>query len=283
MKKKSKNIPKTDFDIKRRLIMFLVITFILLFMLIIRMSWLQFVEGASLRERAYKQQVANRTIAPKRGNIYDATGMALALSAEVDSITVTPGNLKTSDGTEVNQATLAQALATIFDLDYTETLNKLNSDSSTIKIADKIEHNKIELLENWLKANNIISGVNIESQIRRFYPYENLASNLIGFTGTDNQGLIGLEYSLDNLLSGTSGKVVTTTDSINVEIPNGEQINVAALNGHDIILTIDMKIQSVCEKYLSQAVIDSKSERWKCNYNESINWRYISNGNISRL
>lgn len=260
MPKKSEKIPQTNSNIKRRLIIYLIFGFILFFLLILRMGWLQFVQGSDLKERAYRQQVANRTITPKRGNIYDSTGRTLALSIEVDVVYVSPSKLKSSSGAEVNKAMLAQAFSDIFAVDYVETFDKLNSDSSSVKIADKVEHDKIELLETWLKSNNITGGVYIESETRRFYPYETLASNLIGFTGTDGQGLVGLEYSLDSLLSGTSGKIVTTTDSINSEIPNGEQKYISALDGNDIILTIDMNIQSICEKYLAQAVHDNRAD-----------------------
>jgi len=272
MGRKAKNTPQTDTKIKRRLIIYLVFGFILFFCLILRMGWLQFVQGSDLKERAYRQQIANRTITPKRGNLYDSNGKVLALSIDVDMISVNPQKLKYKDGKEVNKAMLAQALSDICGVDYVETLDKLSSDSSSVKIADKVEHDKIELLKNWLSSNNIVSGVNIESETRRFYPHETLASNLIGFTGTDGQGLIGLEYSLNFLLSGTSGKVVTATDSINSEIPNGEQKYIAALDGNDITLTIDMNIQSICEKYLAAAVHDHRADRWNCNHDGPWDW-----------
>lgn len=270
MSKKSKNIPQTDSNIKRRLIIFLICGFILFFLLIFRMGWIQFVQGANLKELAYKQQITNKTITPKRGNIYDATGNTLAISVEVDKVSVNPSKLKTSDGEEVNKALLAQSFANILGVDYTKTLNNLNSDSSNIEIADKVEQEKIVLLEEWLKTNEITSGITIESKVERFYPHNNLASNLIGFTGTDNQGLSGLESSLESLLAGTSGKIVTTTDSVNSEIPNGEHSYIAAEDGNDVTLTIDMKIQSTAEKYLSEAVKDGHATRRKCNHDGAI-------------
>jgi len=155
MSRVSKNIPQTDSGIKRRLIACLVCGFILFFLLIVRMGWLQFVQGSMLKERAYKQQIAIKTITPHRGKIYDSTGRLLARSTEVDTIFVTPDKLKGSGNTEVNKAMLAQALANLFDIDYTETLNQLESDVSRIKIAEKVDLEKSTALRKWLEENNI--------------------------------------------------------------------------------------------------------------------------------
>lgn len=108
-----------------------------------------------------------------------------------------------------------------------------------------------------MDSNKIYSGININSSVRRYYPYNNLGCHMLGFTGTDGNGLFGLENSLDSILSGTVGKVVTITDSINSEIPNQEQSYIAAKDGSNVYLTIDINIQSIAEKYLSQAVIDN--------------------------
>ena len=108
-----------------------------------------------------------------------------------------------------------------------------------------------------METNDISSGINIDSSIKRYYPYNNLASHVLGFTGTDNTGLFGLENSLNSILSGTVGKSVTITDSINAEIPNQYQSYIAAKDGSNVYLTIDVNIQSIAEKYLSQAVIDN--------------------------
>ena len=214
----SKKINKLKLDSagKKRLTICLSLGFALLILLVLRISWLQFVKtlnGHNLKEEAYKQQIANRTILPKRGNIYDATGKGLAYSAEVDSISVNPSKIQ-------NKEQLAQIFTDLFSLDYNETLEKLNSDSSSVKIADKIEHDKILQLEKWLEDNKITSGITINSDYKRFYPHNNLASNLLGFIGTDKHGLSGLENSFDSILYGTAGKAVVSTDSVNGEIPN---------------------------------------------------------------
>ena len=170
-------------------------------MLIIRIGFLQFVQGSSLKESAVKNQLSSKTIEPSRGTIYDSTGKALAVSARVDTVSVNPTKLQYSDGTEVNKEILAHAFSDIFKLDYSEILEKLNTKDSTFIIAEKVENDKINALQDWMKTNNVTSGINIDEDIKRYYPYSNLASNLIGFTGAENSGLAGLESTLNDILS----------------------------------------------------------------------------------
>lgn len=255
----NKKVKKTSIN-KKRLIGCLTVGLVLLILLVVRIAWLQFVQGISLKEEAYAQQTTNRTIEPKRGNIYDSTGQVLATSISTDTITVNPSNITYADDSEVDKAFLASYFSELLKLDYNETLEKLSSESSSVTIAKKVEKDTIDSLKAWLDENDITSGINITENYSRHYPYETLASNLIGFTGTDHQGLMGLENSLDSILSGTAGTIVTSLDSINGEIPNSEQTYVAAKNGSDITLTIDVKIQAIADKYLEQAVKDNNAD-----------------------
>lgn len=112
-----------------------------------------------------------------------------------------------------------------------------------------------------MAENKITSGINIDSDTKRSYPYNNLASNLIGFCGSDNQGLEGIEYYWDSVLSGTPGKIVTTKDAAQSIIPDKNEQYIPAQNGSNITLTIDLTVQSIAEKYLKQAVIENKCSR----------------------
>lgn len=199
---RKKTLIKIDNSSKKKLVVSLVISFILLSLLIVRIGFIQFVQGASLKEDATKNQLASKTITPNRGTIYDSTGKVLAISADVDTVSVNPSNVKYKDGTDVNKKVLAHALSKIFGVDYDELLENLNTKKSSFAVAEKVENDKISSLEEWMDSNNIKSGITIEDDIKRYYPYTTLASNLIGFTGAENTGLAGLEATLNDLLAG---------------------------------------------------------------------------------
>ena len=238
------------------------IVIVIIFVLLLgRIGFLQFVDGAYLTEMAYQQQAINQILSPKRGNIYDSTGKALAISAQVDTITINPNRIvgDTDDETKALKETVAKGLSDIFELDYNETLEKVNSTSQVETIIKKVEQDKVDELEAWMDENDISVGINIDEDTKRYYPYGELASNVIGFCGNDNQGLSGIESKWDSVLTGTPGKIVSAKDSSQQEIPNAEETYISAENGSDITLTIDLNIQSTIEKYLEQAV-----EKYEC-------------------
>lgn len=239
------------------------IVFILVFMLLaIRLAWLQIVQGAELEEEMHRQLTASKTISPKRGTIYDSTGKALAISAQVDTVSIDPTKIVVEDDngdideakTKTFKEKVAKEFSEIFELDYKETLEKVSrTDTTNITIAKKVENDKIEKLEAWMEENDIYSGINIDEDTKRYYPYDNLASSLIGFCGTDNQGLWGLESKWNDILTGTPGKVTSAQDAVQDLIPYEDETYIAPQNGNDITLTIDANIQQIAEKYLEQA------------------------------
>lgn len=236
---------------------FAVIFLIFVLLLIGRLFWLQFVDASSLKEKAYKQITANRVISPKRGTIYDSTGKALAVSSEVDTISVNPSLIAVKDdqaATNALKEKVAKALSDIFELNYDEVLVKITSTNSVETIAKKVGTDKVTELKKWMSDNDISSGINIDEDTKRSYPYNNLASNLIGFCGDDNNGLAGIEYYWDSTLTGTPGKVTTSIDAAQDSIPDDEEQYIAPENGSNITLSIDANIQSIVEKYLKQAV-----------------------------
>ncbi len=238
-----------------------IVILVIFILLLGRIGYLQFVDGAYLTEMAYQQQTINQILSPKRGNIYDATGKALAISAQVDTITINPTRIigDTDEETKTLKETVAKGLSDIFALDYNETLEKVNSTSQVETIIKKVEQEKVDELEAWMDENDISVGINIDEDTKRYYPYGDLASSVIGFCGSDNQGLSGIESKWDSVLTGTPGKIVSSQDSSQKEIPNAEETYISAENGSDIALTIDLNIQSTIEKYLEQAV-----EKYDC-------------------
>ena len=218
-----------------------------------RIGWIQFVMGDELRQMAYTQQTLDRSVNPKRGTIYDATGKnILAISSTVNTITANPTNISKNDKEKVSKA-----LSDIFDLDYEKVLKKVKKRSSIETIVKKVDKDKADELRIWMSENNITNGINIDEDTKRYYPNNNLASQIIGFCGSDNQGLDGIEAVYEKTLKGEKGKIVKVTDAKGGEMSHEGENYIEAIDGNDIVLTIDATIQGIAEKYLKEACIDN--------------------------
>ena len=237
---------------KRRMIYLLSISTIILILLCLRIAWIQFINGDELKTLAYEQQTLDRKINPRRGTIYDSNMNELAVSSTVYTVTVNPINIK-----EENKEIVAQKISEIFDLEYEKVIKKIRKRSSIETIIRKQEKEVVDKLSLWLIENNLNSGINIDEDTKRYYPYSNLASNVIGFTGSDNQGLEGIESRYDNVLKGEPGKILKHTDATGTDLDGEGENYIEATNGDDLILSIDMTIQSIAEKYLTEACIDN--------------------------
>lgn len=264
-KKKNKTI-----KVSMKKLLIAAITFILLFVVLLgRIAWLQFVDGEELKRAEYSQSTSSTLISAKRGTIYDATGKSLAISVEVDTISVNPSYIKAKgkDGKSDEQATeelkrnMSEAFAQIFSLESEDVYKKLTSNNNVETIVSKVETDKVDELKKWLKENNALTGVNIDEDVKRYYPYDSLASNVIGFCGNNNQGLDGIELSYDDMLKGTSGKLTTARNVTQDAIPDKNEQYIAPENGSNIYLTIDSNIQTIVEKYLKQAVEENNCTR----------------------
>lgn len=263
--KNRKNIIKVS---GKKLILLLVVFALFFTILIGRIGYIQFVQGAWLKQREYRQSTSNTVISAKRGTIYDANGKALAISADVDTVSVNPKYINVKKGGEIDEEEttklkekMARAFSDIFELDYDEVYAKLTSTRSVETIVSKVETDKVKVLQEWLEDNKATAGVNIDEDTKRYYPYNNLASNLIGVCGASNQGLDGIELSYDSILKGTNGKLTTAISVTQDAIPDQNEQYIAPENGSNIYLTIDSNIQSIVEKYLKQAVEENKCSR----------------------
>lgn len=166
-----------------------------------------------------------------------------------------------SNGKEVPNDVIAEGLSQVFSLDYNETLEKVSSNKSVVVIAKKVETEKISELQKWMGEKKITTGINIDEDSKRYYPYNDVASNLIGFCSSDNVGLWGIEERWNDKLTGTSGKIVTAKNVNGEAISDENEQYVEVENGSNIYLTIDTAIQGIAEKYLEQAVIENKCGR----------------------
>lgn len=216
-----------------------------------RLCYIQFVWGTELSEKAGTQQSQSRTITAKRGTIYDSTGKyILAESSSVEAISVNPTLIHEKDKEKV-----AKALSEIFELDYDKVLKKISKRSSIETIVKKVDKEHSDKLRIWMEENNITTGINIDEDSKRYYPYGSLAAQIIGFCGSDNQGLDGIEAKYDSDLKGKNGKINRQTNAAGASL--GDENYVAAIDGNNLYLTIDFTIQSIVEKYLKEACIDN--------------------------
>ncbi len=238
---------------KKKMRNVLFISFLIIICLIVRIGYIQLIQGKELAKLAYEQQTLDRKINPKRGTIYDATGKnILAVSSTVETVTVNPGNIAAE-----NKEKVAKALSDIFELDYETVLKKVKKRSSIETIVKKVEKERTDELRKWIEENNITNGINIDEDTKRYYPYNNFASQIIGFCGSDNQGLDGIEAKYETELKGEQGAIQKHTDAKGGEIGEEGENYVPAVDGNDLVLTIDLTIQSIVEKYLEEACIDN--------------------------
>ena len=221
--------------------------------LLIRIGWIQFGMGDELKRMAYIQHTQEREFNSRRGTIFDATGKrVLAISATTQSVTVNPVNISNE-----KKELVAKKLSELFDIDYDTVLKRVSKKSAIENIAKKVDDEKANELRKWLLENDITTGVNIDIDTKRYYPYNTLASQIIGFCGSDNQGVIGLEAKYEDELKGVKGNIVKLTDAKGSNLDEQGEQYVDSIDGNDLILTIDATIQGIVEKYLEEACVDN--------------------------
>ena len=238
---------------KKRIRIMLFIVIIIFIILLIRLFWIQVIQGKRLKQMAQEQQNLDREISAKRGVIYDRNGEILAMSASSEMITINPNNIP-----KEKKELVARKISEVLEIDYEKILKKVNKNSSIEIIGKKIEKEKSNVLRQWMIENNIDQGINIDEDTKRYYPYSKLASQIIGFCGSDNQGLNGIEAKYDETLKGKKGSISKTTDAKGRNIGDTEEKYTDALEGNSIELTIDKNIEQIVEKYLEEACIDNK-------------------------
>lgn len=203
---------------------------------------------------AIEQQLRSTPSSTSRGIIYDRNMNVLAISASVDNVYLSPMEIQ-SYGED--RALIAKGLSEILDLDYDEIYEKSGrSGSWYVTVARKIEREKADEVRAF-KERYGLRGVRLETDTKRYYPNSSLACHLIGFVGTDNYGLEGIEAKYDELLSGTAGTTLRATNAYGTELLFSQYEEYKpGENGCDIITTIDSSIQYYVEKHLRQAVED---------------------------
>lgn len=248
-------MPYVSISSKKRVLFMLAVCSIVVIVLFFRLFYIQVVKAEYYSQKAYSQQTRSKNVEAKRGTIYDTTGeKILAQSISTNIVTAVPNSVNKDKKEDI-----AQNLAQILEEDKDEILEKLNQKVSSVTIATKVDQEKAEQILTYINDNDI-TGLSVDEDMLRVYPYGTLLSHVLGFVGTDNQGLAGVEAYYDEELAGNPGKIVASFDGGGRETPFTQEQYVAAEDGKDIVLTIDATIQSIVEKYLSKAVEENIAE-----------------------
>lgn len=224
---------------------------------VLRLTYLTTIQSSELQESAVDLQLADTTVSAKRGTIYDANGNVLAESASVWQVVMSPVNFKN----DKQRQAAAKGLSEIFDLEYNDVLDDTKQQSHYVVVKRRIESDErekvLELIDTLKKDYKCQGVIQLLDDYKRYYPKNSLASSVIGFTGSDDQGLEGVEYEYDSYLSGTPGRIITAQNARGMDMPFRYEQNVESEDGNNVYLTIDETIQSICEKYMQKGVEDN--------------------------
>lgn len=243
--------PRRSNRTDRRLGVLLLLLVVSLLVIGVRLVFVQVVQAKKYKTQAQSQRMRCIELAPHRGVIYDRDHKELAISMKTDTVYATPYLIKHKNKVEV-----AKKLSKILDTDYGELLEKLTRKKcGFVYLARKIDPKKaiaVEKLE--------IDGIGLIQESKRYYPYKNLAANIIGFVGTENKGLSGLELYYDEYLRGMPGKIMTEKDPLGRDIPGGYTKLTPSTNGNSATLTIDKDIQYKAEVELKCCLDQNKAK-----------------------
>lgn len=239
---------KPTIGAKKRLLIFLFCSMFGYLLLTGRLVFIELFRAEEWQELAYEQQTRDRLITPKRGSILDRNGEGIALTETVNAVSVIPVQVKEKEKT-------AQFLAETLDLEYEDVLEKVKQKVALVRIKTKVDTETAAAIR---KAN--YPGVEVDEDVQRVYPYSELAAQVIGFVGKDNQGIIGLEAKYDELLEGEKGKILTLTDSRGNEV-DSEQERIPPVDGKNLVTTMDVVMQQYAEQTIAKAVETKGAKR----------------------
>lgn len=213
----------------------------------------QLIEGEELKSAALEQSLRSTGLPAMRGTIYDATGTkVLAQSASVWTVVLEPHYLADNDNL---RRIVANGLSEILELDAMELYERMGVAGSYYDVVErKVETDVRDRIVKFMEDNKISDGIRLIPDYKRYYPYGTVASNILGFTGDDNSGLVGLELYYEEELSGSAGRLVAAKNAFGTDMPFEYEQIVEAQDGYDLVLTIDETVQSVLEKYLAEGI-----------------------------
>ena len=214
-----------------------------------RLSYLMLVRSDYYYQKAQALHERERSIKAKRGVIYDRNGVEMAGNKPVCSVSVIHSQV-------TNEDEVVKRLCRVLDMDEEWVRKKVTTRSMREKIKSNVEKETADQLRELG-----LDGVMIDEDYKRYYPYNTLASKVLGFTGADNQGIVGLEVAYEDVLEGTPGSILTLTDANGVEIPNEAEGRVEPVAGKNLYISIDVNIQKYAEQAATKVLKAKQAKR----------------------
>lgn len=279
---------KVNKTMQNRLMILIIAVAILGFVAVgVKLFYLQVINTNFYQGKAAENQTKDLIITPTRGTIYDRNMTELAVSATTQEISVDPsiikdkgeksietqkderGNaIKATDGEiaaarKAYQEKIAKLLAEKLELDYEETLKKVQRDASYVRIARRVDADIAdELMQELHDAG--LAGVYTTADSKRYYRYGTFASQVLGFTNDDGEGLYGIELQYNDVLKGVAGRVVKATNALGSDMPYEYEKYVPEQNGDGVVTTLNEGVQHYLEKHLEEALEDYQAKYGVC-------------------
>ncbi|MDR0324561.1 MAG: PASTA domain-containing protein [Oscillospiraceae bacterium] len=228
--------------------------------LVMKLYEVAIVRHDELEQRAINQATSSYPITAGRGTIYDRNRNALAISASVETVCISP-----KDITAEKETLIADGLSLLLDVNremIVERMGRKNRQNEIIKT--QVEREKADEVREFILENSLTKMVFLEPASKRYYPNGSFAANVIGFVGAENSGLMGIEAVYDKSLSGAPGRTVRARTGQGQPMPNQYEMYYDVLDGYDLVLTIDETIQHFAEKHLETAVIENEVSNRGC-------------------
>ena len=234
---------KTRERMVQKRILILINSFLLaVLLLIIRVGYIKIIDGTWLRDRAEDLHTRDRLISPIRGTIYDRNEIELAQSGSVATIGVVNAQIE-------DEEKVAKVLSETLELEYDWVFEKVNKKVALERIESKVSK---EVADEIRDMN--LAGVKVDEDTKRYYPYNNLLSHVIGFVGKDNQGIVGLEVKYDSYLKGKQGKLLMETDGHGNRRDAIAEKRIEPVPGYHLVTTLDLNIQEYVEQALEKII-----------------------------
>lgn len=234
---------------RRKITMIFLVVFLGMMFLIGRLVYLMVFCSEYYGKKAEDLHERERDIKAARGRILDRNGTVLATNRSVCTISVIHNQIEDKEAVItmlVNELGMSE-----------ETVRKRVEKVSSI---ERIKTNVDKEVGDKIRSYGL-SGVKVDEDYKRYYPYDTLASTVLGFTGSDNQGIVGLEVEYDSYLQGINGKILTLTDARGIEIKNAGERRLEPVNGNDLVISLDYNIQMYCEQAAERAYIRKEADR----------------------